>query len=157
MKAKELMVVLAIIIALLIVIIIGANMKKESKVDVNQTPKVEVIDENKVEEFVEVKLDGTKVNTSSELSKTKIIEGLEISNIRLTEKGNVSQLIADVKNPTNKTLGDFPVNIVIIDKTGKELAKIGGYIDTVKAGETVQLSSSVTVDVANAYDFKISK
>ena len=157
MKAKELMVVLTIIIILLIVIIVGASGKKESKVDLEQKPEVGEIEENKAEEFVEVKIDGTKVNTSNELSKTKTIEGLEISNIRLTENGNVSQLIADVKNPTNKTLGDFAVNIIIIDKTGKELAKIGGYIDKVEAGETVQLNSSVTVDVANAYDFKISK
>ena len=157
MKAKELMVVLTIIIILLIVIIVGASGKKENKVDLEQKPEVGEIEENKAEEFVEVKIDGTKVNTSNELSKTKTIEGLEISNIRLTENGNVSQLIADVKNPTNKTLGDFAVNIIIIDKTGKELAKIGGYIDKVEAGETVQLNSSVTVDVANAYDFKISK
>ena len=157
MKAKELMVVLAIIIVLLIVIIVGVNIKKGNKVDLERKPEVGAIEENKVEEFVEEKLDGTKVNTSSELSKTKTIDGLEINNIRLIGSGNASQLIADVKNPTDKTLGDFEVKIVLIDKEGKELVTVGGYIDKVEPSETIELNSSVTVDVTNAYDFKISK
>ena len=157
MKLKELMIVLAIIIVLLIVIIVGVSGKKENKVDLEQKPEVGAIEENKVEEFVEEKLDGTKVNTSSELSKTKTIDGLEINNIRLIGSGNASQLIADVKNPTDKTLGDFEVKIVLIDKEGKELVTVGGHIDKVEPGETIELNSSVTVDVTNAYDFKISK
>ena len=157
MKLKELMIVLAIIIVLLIVIIVGVSGKKENKVDLEQKPEVGAIEENKVEEFVEEKLDGTKVNTSSELSKTKTIDGLEINNIRLIGSGNASQLIADVKNPTDKTLGDFEVKIVLLDKEGKELVTVGGYIDKVEPGETIELNSSVTVDVTNAYDFKISK
>ena len=54
------------------------------------------------------------------LKKTKTIDGLEISNIRLVENNNVSQVVADVTNPTNGTLGDFPVEIIIKDKTNNE-------------------------------------
>ena len=158
MKAKELMIVLLIIIVLLIVIIVAVNANKNKGNEENtQTPAIGVVEENKVEEFVEVQEDGSKVNTSEELKKTKTIDGLEISNIRLVENNNVSQVVADVTNPTNGTLGDFPVEIIVKDKEGNEITRIGGYIDRVNAGETVQLNASATSDFANAYDFEIVK
>lgn len=158
MKAKELMIVLGIIIVLLIVIIVAANVNKgKEDEEIPQTPSVGIVEENKVEEFVEVQEDGSKLNTSEELKKTKTIEGLEISNIRLVENNNVSQVRADVTNPTNGTLGDFPVEIIVLDKEEKEITRIGGYIDKVKAGEKVELNASATSDFANAYDFDIVK
>ena len=158
MKAKELMIVLLIIIVLLIVIIVAVNANKNKGNEENtQTPAIGVVEENKVEEFVEVQEDGSKVNKSEELKKTKTIDGLEISNIRLVENNNVSQVVADVKNPTSKTLGDFPIDIVVKDKAGKEITTIGAYIDKVEAGKTVQLHASATSDFANAYDFEIVK
>ena len=158
MKAKELMIVLLIIIVLLIVIIVAVNANKNKGNEENtQTPAIGVVEENKVEEFVEVQEDGSKVNTSEELKKTKTIDGLEISNIRLVENNNVSQVVADVKNPTSKTLGDFPIDIVVKDKAGKEITTIGAYIDKVNPGETVELNASATSDFANAYDFEIVK
>ena len=158
MKAKELMIVLLIIIVLLIVIIVAVNANKNKGNEENtQTPAIGVVEENKVEEFVEVQEDGSKVNTSEELKKTKTIDGLEISNIRLVENNNVSQVVAEVKNPTNKTLGDFPVDIIVKDEEGKEITTIGAYIDKVNPGETVELNASATSDFANAYDFEIVK
>ena len=158
MKAKELMIVLLIIIVLLIVIIVAVNANKNKGNEENtQTPAIGVVEENKVEEFVEVQEDGSKVNTSEELKKTKTIDGLEISNIRLVENNNVSQVVADVTNPTNGTLGDFPVEIIVKDKEGNEITRIGGYIDRVNAGETAQLNASATSDFANAYNFEIVK
>ena len=41
----------------------------------------------------------------------------------MRKSNNVSQLTADIKNPTNKTLGDFPISIKVLDKEGKEIAK----------------------------------
>ena len=72
MKAKELMIVLFIIIVLLIVIIVAVNANKNKGNEENtQTPAIGVVEENKVEEFVEVQEDGSKVNKSEELKKTK--------------------------------------------------------------------------------------
>lgn len=157
MKGKELMIIALIIVVLLIVIVVGSVAKKGNEKEPVQTPSIGVTDENSNEEYVELKPDGTKVNISSELGKIKEVDGLEISNIRLTENGNVSQLLADVKNPTANTLGDFAIDITVLDKNGSELAVIGGYVDKVEAGESVKLNTSVTVDIANAYDFKVSK
>lgn len=157
MKVKQIMIVLFIIIALLIVIIVGVSIKNKKEVQNPQSPTVGMVEEDKLEEFVEVQENGSKVNISEELKKTKTIEGLEISNIRLVENNNVSQVVADIKNPSNKTLGDFPVDIIVKDKVGKEITRIGGYIDKVSPGETAQLNASATSDFANAYDFEIVK
>ena len=158
MKAKELLIILLIILFFLIVITIAVNSRDDREVEETpQTPEIGVTEENEVEEFVEVQEDGSKVNTSEELKKTKTIDGLEISNIRLVENNNVSQVVADVTNPTNGTLGDFPVEIIVKDKEGNEITRIGGYIDRVNAGETAQLNASATSDFANAYDFEIVK
>ena len=158
MKAKELMIVLGIIIVLLIVIIVAVNVNKGNEdEETPQTPEIGVTEENEVEEFVEVQEDGSKVNTSEELKKTKTIDGLEISNIRLVENNNVSQIVADITNPTNETRGDFPVDIIVSDKEGNEITTIGGYIDKVNPGETAQLNASATSDFANAYDFEVVK
>lgn len=164
MKGKELIIVLGVAIILLVIIIVGANANKgknleqgETNTPTQSTPNNSQSNTNEAGEFYNVVADGTKVNRSPELSKTKTLDGLEISNIRLSEKGNASQLLADVKNTTSGTLGDFPIKITLVDKEGKELATIGGYIDKVAPGETVEINSSASVDVANAYDFKITK
>ena len=52
MKAKELMIVLGIIIALLIVIIVAVNVNKGNEDEgTPQTPQIGVTEENEVEEF----------------------------------------------------------------------------------------------------------
>lgn len=159
MKGKDLMIVLGVAIVLLLVIIIGVKVKNNNKIDPNadgQQTQNNVTNEI-IEEFVEVQEDGSKVNTSEELTKTKKVDGLEISNISVVENNNVTQVTAQIKNPTNKTLGDFPVDIKVLDKNGKEIATIGGFIDRVAPGETAELNASATVDFANAYDFEIIK
>ena len=74
-----------------------------------------------------------------------------------TEKDGLTLLLADVRNPGNKDNGDFGVDIKLVDKEGNELATIGGYIDSVKVGETVTLNITVTSSLANSYDFEVKK
>ena len=49
------------------------------------------------------------------------------------------------------------INIILIDKTGKEIATIPGIVAPVKAGGIQQLNAGITEDYANAYDFKVEK
>ena len=163
MKAKEFLIILAIILVLVVLI---AVLSKDDKVDVpaNNNPSqgsVEGNDNNSTltnnEDFVSTGLDGTKINTSDELKKVKTFEDLEFSNIKIVTLNNSTDLTADIKNPTSKTLGNYPIDITVLDKDGKTLTVIGGYVDTVEAGKTVKLNAGATSDFANAYDFKITK
>lgn len=144
---KDLLII-TIVIVILVVVAFFIFKKKDT------TPKVRP---SETEEFVSILEDGTKQNTSNKLAETKEIEGLEISNIRLTEKDGLTLLLADVRNPGNKDNGDFGVDIKLVDKEGNELATIGGYIDSVKVGETVTLNITVTSSLANSYDFEVKK
>lgn len=108
-------------------------------------------------EYTTIQEDGTKVNTSSKLSETKILEGLEISNIKLTEKDNATEIIADIKNTTNKEVEGFYTLMTFLDKDGKTIVQITGYIPTIEANGKGTLNTKSGDKFSNAYDIKIVK
>jgi len=142
-----------IIIALLtiaIIVVMWVVIRKDNNNEPQQNNIVK-------EEYVDVLQDGTKLNTSSKLHETKKFDGMEISNFQLTTKNNVTQLLGTITNKTQTTKGGYPVNIKIVDKSGKTIITVAAYIGELKPGESTQLSTSATFDYANAYDFSISK
>lgn len=154
MKKNE-MIIVGIIVAVMLIIlgIVIINKNKNSVTD--NEPQNTINTTN--EEFTNVQSDGTKINTSNKLAETKKFDGLEISNITLTEKNGESYLRAIVKNTTSQTKGNEMILLTIINKEGKTLTTINGYLDTIEAGETSMLSIKTSADFANAYDFKVSK
>ena len=150
MKPKEKRMILILLVILVIAIIIFAvnkNKKDENTAEGN----------NVVEEFVQVLEDGTRLNTSTKLNEMKKFEGLEFGNIQLTNSNGQSVLLADVKNTTQAETGLMLVNVTLIDKNGNELGTVGGIISPLKPGESKQFNTSMTIDYANAYDFKVTK
>ena len=140
--------VLAVLVAITIIVIIIFIATREKK---NET-----VEENKVEEeFVEVLEDGTKLNTSTKLNETKYVNGLEFGNIQLTMQNNQSVLLADVKNNTGKASSLTLVDVTLLDKEGNTIVKVGGIIGPLQNGESTQFNTSMTLDYANAYDFKV--
>ena len=139
---------LAVLVAITIIVIIIFIATREKK---NET-----VEENKVEEeFVEVLEDGTKLNTSTKLNETKYVNGLEFGNIQLTMQNNQSVLLADVKNNTGKASSLTLVDVTLLDKEGNTIVKVGGIIGPLQNGESTQFNTSMTLDYANAYDFKV--
>jgi len=153
MKKKEVqMIGILILVAVIIIAIIffaTRGKKQESNTDGQTTQNTER------EEFIQVMEDGTKLNTSSKLNEEKEFKGLKIGNIQLTNKGDKTQLIADVTNPTQNDMQAMLIKIILLDKSGNEIARIGGRISPIKAGQTMQLSTSAMIDYTGAYDFKI--
>lgn len=141
--------ILAIILVVLVVVI-GAKKDGTVKVEGNGG-----IGDTK-EEYVEKLEDGSKLNVSEELKKTKTLDGLEITNIQLKETGGITTLLAEVENKTKAKIGEKMVAIDVLNKRGEKITTVKGIVDEVNPGEKVQLNISVTADVANAYDFKIS-
>ena len=152
MKKKEkrgLLILILVAIAIITTLAIITNRKgKEVNSDSTEENKV-------VEEFVQVLEDGTKLNTSTKLSETKIVDGLKIGNIQLTMQNGQSVLLADAENNTGKDIDIMLLDIILLDKNGNELTTIAGIVGDLKAGEKQQLNSSVTSDYANAYDFRV--
>ena len=151
MKKKEKRMILILLVVLVIAVVIFVVSK-------NKKGNEENTEENKVvEEFVQVLEDGTRLNTSTKLNEMKKFEGLEFGNIQLTNSNGQSVLLADVKNTTQAETGLMLVNVTLIDKNGNELGTVGGIISPLKPGESKQFNTSMTIDYANAYDFKVTK
>lgn len=156
-KAKNIIILLIVIVIIISAILLITKVKKESTENV-ESEKNEVANVNTVkEEFVEVLEDGTRLNTSSKLKEVKKFEGLEISNLQITEKDNVTLLLGTITNVSQTKQERHPVNIKIIDKYGNEIITISAIIGELEAGESTQLSTNATFDFANAYDFIISR
>ena len=151
MKKKEKRMILIIVLVGALIIgglLIWKNAAKNNNEEGPQQPK---------EEFVQVLEDGTKLNISNKLKEEKTIKGLKIGNIQLTEQNGQSVLLADVRNEGTQDVEMFLINIILVDKEGKEIATIPGIVSPVKAGATVQLNAGITEDYANAYDFKVEQ
>ena len=52
-------------------------------------------------------------------------------------------------------LDNMTVAVILLDKNGKEIVTLGGIISPLQPGAKTQFNTSMTLDYANAYDFKI--
>ena len=153
MKKKEKRMILILLVVLIIVIIAFVVNKNSNKNKENENTAEE---NNTTEEFVQVLEDGTKLNTSEQLSKTKQVGNYKFENMQLTEQGSQTVLLADVTN-TGSTATDIQlVDVTLLDKEGKEIVTVGGIISPLQPGASTQFNSSMTLDYANTYDFKIT-
>lgn len=151
-EKKMIFIVLVILIVTLIIFLTLKNKKEENK-QVKNT--INSLVEQVEEKYVEVQEDGTKSNKSDKLNQIKIVEGYTFSNIRFTEKNGETVLLADVKNNTSSVTEMRFVDITLINDQGEELVTITGIISPLRPGETKEFNTSMTLDYANAYDFKI--
>lgn len=157
MKREEKRMIGILILITIIVIIVGIVMSVNKGKKQNQEDNVVGGEENRiVEEFVDLREDGTKVNKSNKLHETKTYDGLEIGNLQLTMKNNVSQILGEVKNVSNTARGEYPISLVILDKQGNEIITIGAYIQKLEPDQSAEFNTSATFDFANAYDFRIT-
>ena len=152
-KNEKKMILILILLSVLIIGVIYLCTRPNKKDIVENNIKNEV-----KEEFVKVQDNGTKVNISNKLKEEKDLNGLKISNIELKEKDGQLRLLADISNKSKEDVKEaFYINIILIDKTGKEIDSIRALVTPIKVGETKKISAGITEDYANAYDFKVVK
>jgi len=150
-RIVTIMVILVLIIAIVIVVVAVNNNKGKSNNEI-QNENNELI-----EEFVQQTADGTKVNKSEELKKEKKLGDLTFNSIQLTNKNGQTVLLANVTNTGSKATELKEVDIIVLDKEGKEIGKVGGIIIPLQPGQSTQFNSSVQTDYANAYDFRVEE
>lgn len=170
-KINIIIAILFIIVIVFGVLILQQDTKEES-IDLN-TCKVksslskdtiyqEVLTEvtNGKEKFVVHTQDGKRQNNSTrmqEVHKVENVEGLEITEISITAKDRVSTINLIVKNTSEVVSGDFLITISIMDEQGREMIALGAYVNSIGAGETTTATTTTTIDIANAYDYKVKK
>ena len=150
MKKNEKRMILILLVILLIAIIIFAVNKNSNK------NKEEVKEENNTEKYVQVLEDGTKLNTSEQLNKTKQVGNYKFENMQLTEQGSQTVLLADVTNTGSTETSIQLVDVTLLDENGNEIIIVGGIISPLKPGAKTQFNAGMTLDYANTYDFKIT-
>lgn len=145
-KRNELKIIVVFIVIFIITIIaIIINAKKKG------TQQTSPKDESYVQEME----DGISINKSTKLNEAKLVDGLLISNIQLTEKDGMTTLLADVTNKTEQNTELKKLKIILLDESGNEIATMSAFINSINAGETTQLNASTTSNYIKAYDFKV--
>ena len=146
---------LQVVVIVCVIILCGNKGKKEKNEANGANTKVNETKEVEYEEYVQVKSDGTKLNKSEPLNKDKTLGSLVFTDIQLTNKNGQTVLLATVTNTVESSTEMKEVNIIVLDKTGKELGTVVGVVIPLSPGQKTQFNSSTQIDYANAYDFKI--
>lgn len=157
MKNKEkrmILILLVILIIAIVIFVVSKNLNKESKTKENGSTTQQ--ENTEPEEFVQVLEDGTKLNTSTELKKEKQVGNYKFENMQLTTQDNQTVLLADVTNTGSNKTDIQLVDVTLLDKDGNEIITVGGIISQLDPGEKTQFNTSMTLDYANTYDFKIT-
>ncbi len=150
-KGKKIIVIIVIIGMILIAgILFIKNISKKKEVT-----KGEEIPEN--EQYVGILEDGNESNKSNNLKGTKKVDGMEITQIQLTNQNGVSKILATVTNKTDNDIEFTPIKLTLYDNKKQVLGEVNGLISPMKAGESVQLDVGITIDYTNVYDLKIEK
>lgn len=126
-------IIINLTLCLVIVLITGCEIKKESKKE-TKTFKV----------------------TENEVIKERKVEGMKITNISINVTNGVSKLTFDVTNNTDKDYSLDQYQVIFKDKNGGLIAQLPGYVGgTIKAGETKKLNSSIDLDLSKAKSAEI--
>lgn len=112
-------------------------------IDMNNTDNAQIVE-------------GIKENTSPNVSKDRIVDGIEITDIKLSAENGISNFTATVKNDTGKDFVGGIATIEFINNDGKKYASIDIYIPEVRNGEINLINAATTADITNAYDFTIT-
>ena len=153
-KRWVILLVAGVIIAVIFFVVI-TNINKGDGENQNNVTQQQSVQNTSNEEFTTELDDGTKINTSESFGQTKTYNNLEISNIQFTSKDGKSTLLADVKNTGTTTHEPEIVKIVLLDENGNTVTELKPAIEKIEPGETAQINSSVSADVANVKDFRI--
>ena len=152
MNNKRNLILLGIILLVIIVLVVIF-------VSVRKTEGENVVGGNEEIEnmYSQTLEDGTKINTSSKLKETRMIDEIKIENIQLTNKDGQGALIADVTNTGSEKSEVILLNITLYNEAGEEIGTLPGVISPLDAGETAQLNTNMQEDYTNIYDVKIEK
>lgn len=153
-EEKQGLLILIVVAILVITIIWFATRNKEPN---------EITDASQ-EKYTNVEADGTIVNTSEKLKEDKEEQGFLITNIEFKQKDGETTFTASITNRTGSNQESFLGNIVLLDKSGKEIGRIPVRLSDMQIGETIDVNAiikdtgaTMTQGYANAYNFKLER
>lgn len=148
---KKIIIILVIAVILIIAVVTIYLINKKGSSDENSNTQ------NEIESYVEEIEDGVKLNTSTAMNTSKTLGNLLITNIQLTNRSGMTNLLAEVVNNSDEATPLKTVEITLLSYDGEELAKLTGVINSLEPGESTQLNISTTSNYITAYDFRIDE
>lgn len=146
-----------IVVAILVITIIWFATRQKNKAPNEITDVAQ-------EEYTKVEADGTVVNTSEKLKENKEEQGFLITNIEFKQKDGETTFTASITNKTGSNQESFLGNIVLLDKSGKEIGRIPVRLSDMQIGESIDVEAiirdagaTMTEGYANAYNFKLER
>ena len=140
----RLLIIGIVLVIAIIVVIASVNKNKNIVVDETQQP-------TNVETNFTQAADGTKVNTSEELSQTKEVGDVIIKQTKLVYSNGTALLTSTVTN-NGIAKDNLRFKIKFIANDGSVIAEAIGFVGQIKANQTTTISSSITLDTSNAKD-----
>lgn len=172
MKKETLKIFLIVILSVLLIIFTVVLLNKNKQSEQQQALKDSKLTEEEIyqevltevlygeEKYVTHDENGNRVNTSDKIKQAVKVEGesnLEVQGLEISSKNNQTVIKGTIKNTGTRTSGDKIYNLSLNDDTGVEILAVGIYVDEVKAGETISFQTFASRDLANAYNYTVSK
>lgn len=155
MKNKKIIFIL-VIISIIILIIFVKNKMNKTENETTENINIEKIQEEvKLLEYVQTLEDGTLKNNSEKLKENKEFGGLEIKRILITGKDNEATMVIDIQNISTQVKEDKEVTLIMKDKDGNEIGKMGVNILKLQPKQASTLEFKMSLNFINTYDFEI--
>lgn len=94
-------------------------------------------------------------NMSEEFKKEKEFEGMKIKNISMERKDGITSFSASIANNTDKKFEGKEVKIVFQNEDLTQISILKTKMDSIEKGNMGKIQISTSVDLINAYNFKI--
>ena len=103
--------------------------------------------------------DNKKVNTSSKFKEEKVYNNIVLKDVSLYTDANtrITTFTATVENRSNERFNGENLQITFLNNNNEPINSIEIYIDGLDAGSSNSISAFSGDDVANAYDYQVSK
>lgn len=142
-KSMKWVIVGVIIVVIVVFVIAISNNGKNNANGNDQTQNVE-------KNYTETE-NGTKINTSEDVAKDKVVSEVLLEQSKIVFENGTSKLTSKVTN--NDVAKDnlrFKVKFMANDNT--VMAESVGFVGKIKANEVKYIDSYITIDVSNAKD-----
>ena len=175
-KRKEVAVILCIVAILIIILMLVLFLPKKDNNTVDNSNQNNNNDENSqvennnsigdtaniinMENTENVSIeDNKKVNTSSKFKEEKVYNNIVLKDVSLYTDANtrITTFTGTVENRSNERFNGENLQITFLNNNNEPINSIEIYIDGLDAGSSNSISAFSGDDVANAYDYQVSK
>lgn len=97
----------------------------------------------------------SSINISDELKKEKEFQGMIIKDINISRENGITNLTANIENNTENKFEEREIKIIFQNEDNTQISILKTKLKTIEKGETAELNISTSLDLTQAYNFRI--